>query len=40
MMGARGELERADETVKKLERHYAVACAAFQDEIGKGRAAA
>lgn len=40
MMGARGELEQADETVKKLERHYADACAAFQDEIGKGRAAA
>ncbi|MDH4251831.1 MAG: ATP-binding protein [Nitrospira sp.] len=40
MMGARGELERADETLKKLERHYADACAAFQDEIGKGRAAA
>lgn len=40
MMGARGELERADETFKKLERHYADACAAFQDEIGKGRAAA
>ena len=40
IMGARGELERADETVKKLERHYADACAAFQDEIGKGRAAA
>jgi len=40
MMGARGELERADETLKKLERHYADACAAFQDEIGKGKAAA
>ena len=40
MMGARGELERADETLKKLERHYADACAAFQDEISKGRAAA
>jgi HPt (histidine-containing phosphotransfer) domain-containing protein len=40
MMGARGELERADETVKKLERHYADVCAAFQDEISKGRAAA
>jgi PAS domain S-box-containing protein len=40
MMGARGELERADETSKKLERHYADACAAFQDEIGKGKAAA
>jgi CheY-like chemotaxis protein/HPt (histidine-containing phosphotransfer) domain-containing protein len=40
MMGARGEVERADETLKKLERHYADACAAFQDEIGKGRAAA
>ena len=40
MMGARGELERADETLKKLERHYADACAAFQDEIGKGRAVA
>jgi len=40
MMGARGELERADETLKKLERHYTDACAAFQDEIGKGRAAA
>ncbi|MBI5672194.1 MAG: Hpt domain-containing protein [Nitrospirae bacterium] len=40
MMGARGESERADETLKKLERHYADACAAFQDEIGKGRAAA
>lgn len=40
MMGARGELERADETLKKLERHYTDACAAFQDETGKGRAAA
>jgi PAS domain S-box-containing protein len=40
MMGARQELERADETFKKLERHYADACAAFQDEISKGRAAA
>ncbi len=40
MMGARGELERADETFKKLEWHYADACAAFQVEIGKGRAAA
>ena len=40
MMGGRGELERADETLKKLERHYADACAAFQDEIGKGRAVA
>jgi len=40
MMGARQELERADETFKKLERHYAGACAAFQDEISKGRAAA
>ncbi|NOU10566.1 MAG: PAS domain S-box protein [Nitrospira sp.] len=40
MMGAREESERADETFKKLERHYADACAAFQDEISKGRAAA
>ena len=40
MMGVRGELERADETLKKLERHYADACAAFQAEISKGRAAA
>jgi HPt (histidine-containing phosphotransfer) domain-containing protein len=40
MMGASQELERADETLKKLERHYADVCAAFQDEISKGRAAA
>ncbi len=40
MMGARGELERAEETFKNLERRYADACAAFQDAIGKGRAAA
>lgn len=40
MMGARRELERADETFKKLEQHYAEACDAFQAEIGKGRAAA
>ena len=40
MMGASQELERADEALRKLERHYAGACAAFQDEISKGRAAA
>jgi CheY-like chemotaxis protein len=40
MMGANQELEQADEAFKKLERHYAAACAAFQDEISKGRAAA
>jgi PAS domain S-box-containing protein len=40
MMGARGELERADEMLKNLERHYSAACAAFQDEISNGRAAA
>ncbi|OQW33138.1 MAG: hypothetical protein A4E19_07305 [Nitrospira sp. SG-bin1] len=40
MMGAGQELARAEETLKKLERHYADACAAFQAEIGKGRTAA
>ena len=40
MMGTRQELECADETFKRLERHYTAACAAFQDEIRKGRAAA
>lgn len=40
MMGARQELERADETLRKLERHYAAAYAAFQDEINKRRAGA
>ncbi len=40
MMGAGQELERADEALKKLERHYAAACDAFQDELTKGRATA
>ncbi|MEQ1681423.1 MAG: ATP-binding protein [Nitrospira sp.] len=40
MMGARGELERADEMLKNLERHYSAACAAFHDERRNGRAAA
>jgi HPt (histidine-containing phosphotransfer) domain-containing protein len=40
LMGAKQELERADETLKNLERHYGAACAAFQDEIRNGRAAA
>jgi PAS domain S-box-containing protein len=40
MMGARGELERADEMLKNLERHYSAACAAFHDELRNGRAAA
>jgi DNA-binding response OmpR family regulator len=37
MMGAGQEFERADETLQLLERHYADACAAFQDEISKAR---
>lgn len=40
MMGAGQELERADEALQKLERHYVAACDAFQDELTKGRATA
>jgi PAS domain S-box-containing protein len=40
MMGANQELKQADETFKQLERHYAAARTAMQDEISKGRAAA
>ena len=40
MMGASQELERTEEALKTLERHYAAACAAFHAEISKGRAAA
>ncbi len=40
MMGVNQELKHAEETFKQLERHYAAACAAMQDEISKGRAAA
>ena len=40
MMGAKRKLEHADETLKNLERHYGATCAAFQDEIRNGRAAA
>ena len=40
MMDTRQELERADETLKKLERHYAAVCAAFQEELAKGRSVA
>ena len=40
MMGANQAMEQADEALKNLERHYAEACTAFQDEINKGRAAA
>jgi PAS domain S-box-containing protein len=40
MMGADKELTQADNTFKRLERHYAAACAAMQNEISKGRAAA
>ena len=40
MMGANQALEQADEAFKNLEQHYAEACAAFQAEISKGRAAA
>lgn len=39
-MGARQEMDGAEAALNKLERHYAAACAAFRDEIMKGRAAA
>jgi HPt (histidine-containing phosphotransfer) domain-containing protein len=39
MMGVSQEFERADETLQLLERHYADACAAFQDTVGRGKAA-
>lgn len=40
MMGASQELERTEEALRTLERHYAAACVAFHAEISKGRAAA
>ncbi len=40
MMGASQELGRADETLSKLERNYAAACAALQGELIKRRTAA
>jgi HPt (histidine-containing phosphotransfer) domain-containing protein len=40
MMGAGLELERAEETLSRLEWHYEVSCAALKDELAKHRLAA
>ena len=40
LMGASQVLDRADEILIRLEAHYAEACAAFRDELTKGRMAA
>jgi PAS domain S-box-containing protein len=40
MMAVSQELGRAQEILRRLERHYADACAAFQEELVKGRSAA
>ena len=39
MMGVSQELGGAEEVLSKLERHYAAVCAAFQEELAKGRSA-
>jgi HPt (histidine-containing phosphotransfer) domain-containing protein len=40
MMGAGLELERAEETLSRLERHYEASCAALKHELAKHRLAA
>ncbi len=40
MMGASRELERAGETLSRLERHYEASCSALKDELSKHRLAA
>ena len=40
LMGARGELNRAGEVLRRFELHYESACAALQEELAKGRPAA
>ncbi len=40
MMGTNQELGRAEEALSKLERDYMAACAAFQEELAKGKFAA
>jgi CheY-like chemotaxis protein/HPt (histidine-containing phosphotransfer) domain-containing protein len=40
LMGASGELNRAEEVLSRFELHYESACEALQEELAKGRPAA
>ncbi len=40
LMGASGELNRAEEVLSRFELHYESSCAALQEELAKGRPAA
>jgi hypothetical protein len=39
-LGASQQLDRAGEALNQFDQHYEAACAALQEELTKGRAAA